>query len=249
MAGELANPIVSKAKEVATRLGAILIVDGPETSAEAKTFRDLNGGDFVYICSPKVKVAAGNQTADVPMSSYVAGVMAKNKFWQSPSNQLVQGILGTSRPISFSLDDPKSEGQILNSHQVATVVRQDGFRIWGARGSGDQTDLSANQIQKVRIRNAIREAIKASHRWAIAMGITRDYFIQVATSVNAYLSDLQKDTAILGGACWADPERNTPEAIADGKAYWKFKYTPLSVGETLTFEESITLEYYEGLAG
>ncbi|MDQ3231785.1 MAG: phage tail sheath subtilisin-like domain-containing protein [Pseudobdellovibrionaceae bacterium] len=242
----LANPVALKLKAISERLGAVVILDGPEDETELRKFRTANGAANVYIVSPKVRIAPDSGTVlDVPASSYAAGVVAKINFWESPSNQEINGILGTSKAISFALNDPQSQGQKLNAIQVATIVRQDGLRLWGARGTGEPLDLKTNQLQKVRIRDAIREAIQASHRWAVAKGITRNYFDAVANNVNAYLGELKRLGAIAGGRCFPDPEANTPTALNDGNVFWIYEFTPTPVSEKLTFTEEITDKYLE----
>jgi len=246
MAETLANPILEKLKAIAIRLRAIVVSDGPENAEELRKFRQVNGHKRVYIISPGVKVSSDESIVNAPASSFVAGVFAMNPFWISPSNQELRGILGTTVPISFGMDDPESSGQQYNAMDVATIVRQDGFRVWGVRGSGDPADLTSNQIQKVRIRDAIAEAIIANHRWAVAAGITADYFGAVARGVKAYLDDLKTLGAIVGGDCVPDPDRNTNDNIFDGKVFWTYDLTPTPVADTLTFEEAITNKYLDG---
>lgn len=247
MAEVLANPVAGKLASVADRLLGVAIIDTPTDSKLVKDFRDANGAAHVYMVSPQVKIGQGSTIKAVPMSGYAAGVFAAINFWESPSNREVFGILGTSEPVSFSLSDPNTKGQLLNAIQVATIVRQDGFRLWGARGTGDTTDAKTNQIQKVRIRNAIREAILASHRWAVAQGITRNYFEAVAGSVNKFLEDLKRRGAIAGGACIPDAEANTIDNLNNGKVAWIYDFTPTPVSEKMTFTEEITDKYLEGI--
>jgi phage tail sheath protein FI len=243
---DTANPIVTKLLSVSRRLKAIAIVDGPEDEKELKKFRDLNGNARLYIVSPQVKIAADDKITAVPASSHVAGVFARINFWQSPSNQFLYGILGTGVPISFEIDDPESIAQKYNAMQVATLIREDGgFKIWGAKGSGDPNDSKTSQIQKVRIADAIEEAIAASTRWAVAAGINRDFIGAVERKVNNFLSDLIREGAIVGGECKGDKERNTAEALARGDVYWKYSFTPAAVAETLHFEGFNTNKYYE----
>jgi phage tail sheath protein FI len=250
----ISNPIAAKLKELAVRLGAIICQETPDLSAgsdplsDIQKFRNANGGDRVYLVAPKVKWAAPDGLIkNVPGAAAVAGIFARIDFWKSPSNQELYGVLGTEKPVPFALDDPQSLGQRMNAIQVSTFVRQDGLRLWGARGSGDPTDLTTNQIQKVRIRDAIREAIIASHRWAIAMGITTNLFEAVAGGVNAYLDDLAQKGAIAGGKCIPDTEQNTPANLNDGKVFWTYDFTPTPVAETLHFTEVLTDKYLEGL--
>jgi phage tail sheath protein FI len=243
---DTANPIVTKLVSVARRLKAIAVVDGPEDEKELKKFRSLNGNARLYIVSPKVKVAADDKTISAPASSYVAGVFSRINFWQSPSNQPLYGILGTSVGISFEMDDPESTAQQYNAMQIATLIREDGgFRVWGAKGTGSPSDSKTSQIQKVRIADAIEEAIAASTRWAVAAGINRDFIGAVERKVNNFFSDLIREGAIVGGECKGDTERNTADALARGDVYWKYSFTPTAVAETLHFEGFNTNKYYE----
>jgi phage tail sheath protein FI len=228
---------------VAKQLGAIGIFDVPGKKDEVLAFQTTNNSERIYLVWPRVKVSHGSKTIAVPASPYAAGVLAKINFWESPSNQPINGILGTEYPVSFALDDAMSLGQLLNSKQVSTIVRQDGFRMWGARGAGAPGNLKTHQIQKVRIADAIREAILSSHRWAVAKGITANYLKAVQNSVKTYLDDLKSKGAIAGGDCVPDDEQNTATNLFQGKVFWKYSFTPTPVAETLYFIEEITDSY------
>jgi phage tail sheath protein FI len=247
MADVLADPVVTKLKDVATRLNGIALADGPEDKTKQQDYAKANGAANLYILHPKAKATVGDAIVDVPLSAFAAGVLGTLKFWESPSNKVVRGIIGPSRPIAFALDDPRSEGQILNSYQVATLVRQDGFRIWGARGSGDPTDQKTNQLQKLRIRNAIKAKLISSHRWAVAQGITKKYFVTVTSSVNNFLALLQSEGAIAGGECYALEEKNPPSELFNGSAHFYYAFTPTPVAERLTFEEIVTDKYLSNI--
>ena len=52
-------------------------------------------------------------------------------FWNSPSNKTINGIIGTSRQVDFQLGDKNSRANLLNEQEVATIIREDGFRLWG----------------------------------------------------------------------------------------------------------------------
>lgn len=243
MAEVLADPVATKLKDIAARLNGIAIADGPDDKTKQQDYRNANGADNLYIIHPKAKAMVAGAIVDVPMSAYAAGVFGTIKFWESPSNRIVRGILGPSRSIAFALDDAKSEGQILNGFQVATLVRQDGFRIWGARGTGDPGNQKTNQIQKLRIRNAIKAKLISSHRWAVAQGITRKYFITVTSSVNNFLALLKSEGAIAGGECYALDEMNPPSELFNGNAHFYYSFTPTPVSERITFEEIVTDKY------
>ena len=52
-------------------------------------------------------------------------------------------------------------------------------------------------------------------------------------------------SAILGGRCWADPELNTPESIADGRVYFDFDFTAPYPAEHIVFRSHLVDDYLE----
>lgn len=137
------NPVVSGLISVAEKTRAVVIKDGPNTNeTDAKADRANYGSDRLYIVDPSVMVFDTDTAANVtrPPSGYVAGLIAKRDiekgFWWSPSNQIINGIVGTARPISFHLSSRDTEANRLNEAEVATIVRRDGYRLWGNRGVG-----------------------------------------------------------------------------------------------------------------
>jgi hypothetical protein len=83
-------------------------------------------------------------------------------------------------------------------------------------------------------------SIQRAHRWACDKGITRGYFDDVTSSVNAYLRDLEARGAIVGGKCWVDPDFNNAQQIAAGHATFSYEFTPTYPAERVTFRSSIT---------
>ena len=69
------------------------------------------------------------------MSACVAGLIAKSDndrgWWWSPSNQEINGIVGTARAIDFAMGDANCRANLLNESNIATIIRQQGFRLWG----------------------------------------------------------------------------------------------------------------------
>ena len=125
---------------VASRLRACTPIEGPGTTdAAAQAYRDGFGSRRAYLVDPDVQVAdADGAPVSAPNSAYVAGVIAKSDnergFWWSPSNRVILGILGTARPIDFALGDPNARANLLNENEVATIIRERGYRLWGNRG-------------------------------------------------------------------------------------------------------------------
>jgi phage tail sheath protein FI len=236
---------------IADRLRAVIIADGPNTTdADAITYAGDFGSKRVFMVDPFVtKTDPTGAGYAAPSSAAVAGLIAKSDnergFWWSPSNQEIGGIVGTSRPIDFTMGDASARANLLNSKNVATIIRQNGYRLWGNR------TLSADPkwafLSRVRTADIINDSILRAHLWAVDRGITKTYIQDVLEGVNDYLRHLVKIGAILGGQCWADPDLNTPDQIAQGKVYFDFDFSDVSPAEHITFRSHLVNDYIKDL--
>jgi hypothetical protein len=245
----LANPVVSELLGIADRLRAVIIADGPDTNdADAQTYAQDFGSKRVYVVDPGVKVLdTDGSFVNEPASARVAGIIAKSDaergFWWSPSNRQVYGIVGTTRSVDFALGDPNSRANLLNEGNIATIIRQDGFRLWGNRTLSDDPKWAFLSV--VRTADMINESLLRAHLWAVDRNITKTYLEDVVEGVNAYLAHLVQIGAILGGQCWADPELNTPDQLEAGKVYFDFDFTPPTPAEHITFRSRLVNDYFE----
>lgn len=240
--------VVSELVVIATKLHAIIIADGPNsTDADAITYRESFGSDRIYLVDPWVKVWDTETSTEIvrPASARVAGVIAKSDaergFWHSPSNRIIDGITGTARAIDFTLGDATSRANILNENEVTTIIQRDGFRLWGNRG------LSADPkwafIKRRRVADMINESIMQAHFWAIDRNADRTYFENVVDGVNAYGQRMIDVGALVGFKCWANQELNTPEALEDGKVYFDYDWVETPTAEHITFRSMINNGY------
>lgn len=242
-----ANAVVAELLGVAERLRAVIIADGPNnTDADALTYAGDFGSSRVYVIDPWVKrLDADGNTVVAPASPCVAGLIAKSDnergFWWSPSNQNINGIVGTGRAVDFALDDKNSRANLLNEGKVATIVRQNGFRLWGNRSV--TADAKWVFLSVRRTADIINDSLLRAHLWAVDRNISKTYIEDVTDSVNAYLRHLTSIGAILGGKCYPDPDLNTPDQIAQGKVYFDFDFTPPYPAEHITFRSHLVNDY------
>jgi phage tail sheath protein FI len=184
---------------------------------------------------------------DRPASARVAGLIAKSDnergFWWSPSNREMYGIGGTTRAIDFTLGDANSRANLLNEQNIATIINQDGYRLWGNRTLSSDSKWAFLSV--VRTADMINESILAAHLWAVDRNITKTYVEDVLEGVNAYLRNLKAKGAILGGSCWANEELNTADQITQGHVYFDYDFTPPYPGERLTFRSHLVDDYIE----
>jgi len=201
----------------------------------------------VYVVDPAVTVwdTAANAVAVQPASARVAGLLAKSDaergFWWSPSNQPINGITGTARPVDFVLGDPNARANYLNENEVATIIRQEGYRLWGNRTCSADPKWAFLSVR--RTADMINESLQQAHLWAVDRNITKTYIEDVLEGVNSYLRHLKALGAIINGSVWADPDLNTPTAIANGEVYFDFDFTPPYPAEHITFRSHLTNDY------
>lgn len=243
---------VSECVPIAERLRAIIIADGPSTNDQSAIEYSKNSGSSrVYLVDPAVRVFNPHTATESlqPASPRVAGLIARvdheRGFWWSPSNQEMYGIVGTQRPIDFTLGDPNARANLLNEKNIATIIRKNGYRLWGNRTCSFDPRWAFLSVR--RTADMINESLLRAHLWAVDRNITKTYIEDVCESVNAYLRSLQAQGAILGGTCWANPELNTPANIAQGKVYFDFDFTPPAPAEHITFRSSLVNDYIEEL--
>ncbi len=246
----VANPVVAELLAVAESLRAVIIADCPNTNkTDALHYCKDWGSPRIYPVFPWVKVlnTANNTIIEQPSSGRVAGLIAKSDnergFWWSPSNMIINGIVGISKPIYFALGDTNSTANYLNEHGIATIIQQDGFRLWGNRTTS--ADPKWMFLQTRRTADMINDSLLKAHMWAVDRNITKTYIEDVLEGINNYLRYLKSIGAIIGGSAFVNPELNTPDQIALGKVSFDFDFTAPYPAEHITLRSRMVDDYLE----
>jgi phage tail sheath protein FI len=246
------NPVAGALESVASGLRAHCVVAASNTTdADAIQYRGDFGNRRIYIVDPFVKVfdtAAADYVSEDP-SARIAGLIARidaeQGFWKSPSNELIYGIGGLDRPIDYALGDPNTRANLLNENEIATIIRDDGYRLWGNRTASDDPLFAFLCVS--RTADMIDLSVQRAHRWACDKGITRGYLDDVTSAVNGYLRYLTALGAIIGGRCYVDPDLNPVNEIKNGHVTFSYEFTPTYPAERVTFRSSITDEFIAAL--
>lgn len=251
-AAQPASPVTGALITVAGRLRAVAIADGPNTTeADAITDRNKFGSDRLYIVDPAVQVFDTATATYVlrPASAFVAGILSRmdatKGFWWSPSNQIVQGISGTARAVTFAISSAETEANRLNEQEVATIIRQDGFRLWGNRSTASDPLWAFLPVR--RTADMVYESIEQALLWAMDRPFSAQLLLDIKDTVQGYLNTLTRRGAILGGKVWIDPELNSATELAAGKLYLNFDIEPPAPLEHLTFRAHREGDYYTEL--
>ena len=233
---------------LAGKLRAIAIVDGPNTTDEAAIAYQQNfGSKRVFFVDPGVQHwdTALSETVDAPASAWTAGLFAwtdaEYGFWASPSNKEFVGITGTKRPIEFLDGDETCRANLLNNAKITTIIRDDGYRLWGNRTCS--SDPKWAFVTRVRTMDMVMDAILYGHKWAVDRSITKTYVSDVTSGLQAFMRDLKNLGAIINFEVFADPDLNTASQLEQGKVYWNIRFTDVPPAENPNFRVEVTNQW------
>ena len=237
--------IGSNLKLIASHLRAIAIIDVPNARADATSAATNLSSERTLLVSPQAKIAVGSTTQNFSMSGFVAGRIAVTDatqgFWTPVGNKQLEGVLGLAVPVDFEMGNANSGAQTRINAGTMTVVNYGGFRTWGDVSS-DLT--SAYKFVSVRrIADVLADSVQQNHLWAVSKAIGKNYLSEVSEGVNAFIRSLKAKGALVGGLCYPDGEKNTPDSIAKGEAYFNIEFTPVYPASSITFSVQLTKKY------
>ncbi|WP_443696832.1 phage tail sheath subtilisin-like domain-containing protein [Pseudomonas sp.] len=247
--GHSATQAVATAMDaLAGKLRAIAIVDGPNTTDEAvMAYAENFGSKRIYLVDPGVQFwdTVLSAAVDAPASAWVAGLFAWTDanygYWASPSNKEFVGITGTTRPIEYLDGDETCRANLLNGANIATIIRDGGYRLWGNRTCS--SDAKWAFVTRVRTCDILMDAIQAGHKWAVDRSITKTYVKEVTEGLDAFMRDQKNAGAIINFEVFADTELNTASQIEQGKVYWRIRFTDVPPAENPNFLIEVTNQW------
>ncbi|WP_339492306.1 phage tail sheath family protein [Pseudomonas sp. EA_15y_Pfl2_R67] len=244
--GHTATQAVATALDgLAQKLRAIGIIDGPGTTDEAAmAYADNFGSRNLFMVDPGVQYwdTTLSKTVDAPGSAWAAGLFAwtdaEYGFWASPSNKEFTGITGTTRAVEYLDGDETCRANLLNNANITTIIRDDGYRLWGNRTLS--SDPKWAFVTRVRTLFILMDAVQAGHKWAVDRSITKTYVKDVTDGLEAFMRDLKAQGAIINFEVYPDAELNTASQIAQGKVFWRIRFTDVPPAENPNFLFEVT---------
>ncbi len=227
----LANPIVAALPAVLSRLLGVAVVSGPASDLNAWTnWRETIQSDRIIPLASGVKVGTGAVIQDgAPrILGMAVGRDHENggRPFHSWANQPVQGIVGPSRPIGFSLTDGATEGQQILSQNggvilrgeagVETAIASGGFVYVGTDNCSEDPLWQFYNV--VRGRDYIHLMfLKTLRTYLGRFNLTVQTIEAVQNTMKTALRDLQADGDILGFRVGFTPAQNSPEQLRLGR--------------------------------
>jgi len=231
--GTSANAVCTALPAICAKLLAHAVVDGPATTEQAALdWRETISSSRLIPVDPAVKVLTGTAQTLVPMSPAVIGIAVRRDHekqgrpFHSWANQPVQGIIGPSRPINFSLTDGATEGQRLLSNNVGVLLRGEmgvetaiaagGFVFVGTDNAGEDDLWRFYNV--TRGRDYIHLMFLRTLRFYLGrFNITGQTVQAVLNTMGFALRDLKADGDILGYEVKFTRDQNSPEQLRLGR--------------------------------
>ncbi len=157
------------------------------------------------------------------------------------SNVPVQGVTGISKDVFWDLQNPATDAGYLNSNEVTTLIRHEGFRFWGSRTCSADPLFAFESA--TRTAQVLADTMAEAHFWAADKPMSVTLFRDIVDGIDAKFRDLVRNGYLIGGRAWFDPAKNTPDLLKAGKGKVSYNYTPVPPLEDLSFEQIITDDY------
>lgn len=241
--------VTSELIGIAQKLRAFVYASAGDskTMEDAAMYRENFGAREVMVIWPDFTGwdTATSSTRDISAVARAMGMRARldNEFgWHKTlSNIPVNGVTGISADVFWDLQDPASDANYLNSHEVTTLINRGGYRFWGSRTcSIDPLFAFENYTRTAQV---LADTIAEAHLWAVDLPMHPSLVKDIVEGINAKFRELTRRGYLLGGVAWFDPELNSPEVLKSGKLYIDYDYTPVPPLENLTFQQRITDRY------
>ncbi len=231
--GSLANPVCAALPAVCAKLLAHAVIDGPATDETAAIdWRETISSDRLIPVDPAVKVYVNGSTVTKPLSPAVVGIAVRRDHekqgrpFHSWANQPVQGVVGPSRPINFSLTDGATEGQRLLANNVGVLLRGEmgvetaiasgGFVYVGTDNAGEDDLWRFYNV--TRGRDYIHLMFLRTLRFYLGrFNLTGQTIQAVLNTMSFALRDLKADGDILGYEIKFTRDQNSPEQLRQGR--------------------------------
>jgi len=227
---QLANPVCAALPPVLSRMLAHAWVQGPGTTLAAFTnWRETMNSQRIVPVEGGVRVGVGATLVDGAPRAIGAVIRRdyeKGAPFHSAANQPIYGVVGTQRPLAFSLVDAATEGQQILSLNggvflrgeagVETAIASGGYIYVGTDNAGDDPLWQFYNV--TRGRDFIHLMfLKTLRTYLGRSNITGATIEAILNTMKFALRDLKADDHILGYKVGFTRDQNSPEQLRLGR--------------------------------
>jgi phage tail sheath protein len=170
----------------------------------------------------------------------------KNVGWhKSISNTEINGVSGLKFARSFDLLDKNCDANTLNNKDVTTLIREDGFRVWGNRTCTNDS-MMAFEVA-TRTAQIIQETIASAFMWALDKPMHPSLMEDIIMAINAKLAQYVNKGYILGARVFIDKTLNPSETVQAGQFTISYEFTWVPPLENMVFNQHVTDTFFVNL--
>jgi len=164
------------------------------------------------------------------------------------SNVTLAGVTGAEKDIFFDIQDESTDAGALNANDIGTLVRANGFRVWGNTTCAGEDAPEYRFESAVRTSQVLQDEIAQGLLWAIDKPITGSLIKDIVETINARFRSLIAANRLIGAKAWYDPAHNSGTDLAAGKLVIDYDFTPCAPLQSLELNQVITDRYYATLS-
>lgn len=247
------SQVLESMRLVANELSAVVLfdIDDAKTVEEAITIARNLTSSRLQPCYPRVYPESGDTANHLPLSSFLAGHIARTDrelgTSRSPSNRLINGIKDLSKVVRFSMKDENSDANRLNEVGITTMIRMKGWRVWGSRtvGKGDPIEEENKFINVRRTRDKLHAMVIQIAFQAIDDQIGINFISHVEDEMNEYMRLERSNQRLLGGTCKALAADNPVSQLKKGTVVFAVDSDIAPPAEQIKIKATITHKYLE----
>ena len=247
-------PVAAELAIVAEKLRAMAYVScgTSGTKEDAVEYRQEFGSRELMLIWPDFTAWDTTANAEAPAfaTARAVGLRAKideEQGWHKTlSNVAVAGVTGISRDVHFDLQTPATDAGYLNSNDITTLVRVNGYRFWGNRTCSDDPLFAFESA--TRTAQILADTIAESLLWAVDKPLHPSLVRDIVESINAKFRQLKSDGYVIDASAWYDETANTNESLSGGKLVIDYDYTPVPPAENIMLRQRITSRYFADFA-
>ncbi|NCP11362.1 MAG: phage tail protein [Sphingomonadales bacterium] len=248
------QPVVAELVTIAKKLRGFAYVgakgaDGftpAATEAEAITYRDNFSDRELMVIWPDTAQGGGDIIARA--LGLRAAIDEATGWHKTISNVPLGGVTGLEYDVHFDLTDPSTAAGLLNQSEVTTVIRQNGFRLWGNRTCADAQQPNFAFESAVRTSHALQETIEQIVAPFLDQPMTLGLIKDLLETGNARFRQLATEGRIIGAEMFFDPDQNSTQELAQGRPTFRVQFTPVAPLENPNVDLVITDFYYSDFA-
>ncbi len=235
----------------ATRAFVYASAGGAENISEVTSYRQNFGQRELMLIDNDFLAFDTTAKANKPAATIARVLGARAKLdmqvgWhKSISNTEINGVSALKYGRTFDLLDKNCDANTLNNSEVTTLIRENGFRIWGNRTCSSDPMLAFEVA--VRSAQIIQETIASAFLWAMDKPMHPSLIEDIIMGINAKLAEYVNKGYILGARVFLDKGKVTPQAIQAGQFAFDYEWTYVPPLENMVFNQHNTDTFFVNL--